>query len=61
VNSHRHRKDYPTAIAQYAQAKISLGRVAVFLGYKELTGEGYIATENGTGEIVIEKRHSLLE
>lgn len=45
---------YPMAVAQYAQAKISLGRVAVFLGYKEVTDEGYIREEKGSGEIVIE-------
>lgn len=45
---------YPLAIAQYAQAKISLGRVAIFLGYKEVTDEGYIRETKGTGEIVIE-------
>ena len=42
------------AMAQYAQAKISLGRVGVFLGYKEVTSEGYIREEEGNGEIVFD-------
>ena len=41
------------ALAQYAQAKVSLGRVAIFLGYKEVTGEGYYRDERGDGEIAI--------
>jgi ABC-type multidrug transport system fused ATPase/permease subunit len=43
------------AMAQYAQAKVSLGRVAIFLGYSELTSEGYKRDNiTGTGEIHIE-------
>lgn len=44
---------YPMAVAQYAQAKVSLGRVSIFLGYKEVTEDGY-EREEGVGEIVIE-------
>jgi ABC-type multidrug transport system fused ATPase/permease subunit len=42
------------ALAQYAQAKVSLGRVAIFLGYMEVNLEGYHRDEKGQGEIVIE-------
>jgi ATP-binding cassette, subfamily C (CFTR/MRP), member 1 len=42
------------ALAQYAQAKVSLGRVAIFLGYMEVNLEGYHREEQGDGEIVIE-------
>ncbi|KAI2497361.1 hypothetical protein MHU86_17126 [Fragilaria crotonensis] len=45
---------YPMALAQYAQAKVSLGRVAIFLGYMEVNLEGYHRDEKGQGEIVIE-------
>jgi ABC-type multidrug transport system fused ATPase/permease subunit len=43
------------AMAQYAQAKVSLARVAIFLGYSELTSEGYKRDNSaGIGEILIE-------
>jgi ATP-binding cassette subfamily C (CFTR/MRP) protein 1 len=49
---------YPMAMAQYAQAKVSVGRVSIFLGYKEVTEDGYerstTSDEGAAGEIEIE-------
>jgi ABC-type multidrug transport system fused ATPase/permease subunit len=45
---------YPMAMAQYAQAKVSTGRVAIFLGYNEVSDTGFIRTDEGDGEIVVQ-------
>eukprot|EP00986_Skeletonema_menzelii_P021401 scaffold34405_cov148-Skeletonema_menzelii.AAC.2 len=45
---------YPMALAQYAQAKVSLKRVALFLGYDEVNKVGYTRKPDEAGEITIE-------
>ena len=45
---------YPTALAQYAQAKVSLKRVGLFLGYDEVNKVGYSRKPDEVGEIMIE-------
>ena len=47
---------YPMALAQLSQAQVSIGRVASFLGMKEVSEDGYIRDEDngGKGELLIE-------
>lgn len=45
---------YPMALAQYAQCKVSLKRVAVFLGHSEVNQRGYTRIIDDAGEIAIE-------
>jgi len=45
---------YPMALAQYAQAKVSLKRVGLFLGYDEVNKVGYTRKPEEAGEITIE-------
>ena len=45
---------YPMSLAQYAQAKVSLKRVSLFLGYDEVNEIGYTRKPEEAGEIVIE-------
>lgn len=45
---------YPMALAQYAQAKVSLKRVGLFLGYDEVNELGYSRLPDEAGEIIIE-------
>jgi len=44
----------PMVIAQYAQCKVSLKRVAVFLGYGEVNEAGYTRNPDKKGEVKIE-------
>lgn len=43
---------YPLALAQLAQAKVSLTRLAAFLGHEEVSNEGYSKVD-GPGEVTI--------
>jgi len=45
---------YPMALAQYAQAKVSLKRVGLFLGYAEVNTIGYTRKPEEAGEIIME-------
>lgn len=45
---------YPMALAQFSQCKVSLTRIAVFLGYDEVNEIGYTRDESADGEIIIE-------
>jgi ABC-type multidrug transport system fused ATPase/permease subunit len=45
---------YPNALAQYAQAKVSLRRVATFLGSSEVNTTGYTRTMDAKGEIIVD-------
>jgi ATP-binding cassette subfamily C (CFTR/MRP) protein 1 len=45
---------YPMSLAQYAQAKVSLKRVGLFLGCDEVNKVGYTRKPNENGEITIE-------
>ncbi|KAL7541096.1 hypothetical protein ACHAXR_012630 [Thalassiosira sp. AJA248-18] len=45
---------YPMALAQYAQCKVSLRRVGVFLGYGEVNQKGYTRNLDSDGEILFE-------
>ena len=45
---------YPMALAQWAQCKVSLKRVAAFLGYKEVNQIGYTRNSEGNGEVIVE-------
>jgi len=45
---------YPMALAQYAQCKVSLKRVAVFLGYGEVNQKGYTRNIDSEGEVIVE-------
>lgn len=45
---------YPMALAQYAQCKVSLRRVAVFLGYSEVNQKGYTRNTDAEGEVKVE-------
>jgi ATP-binding cassette subfamily C (CFTR/MRP) protein 1 len=45
---------YPMALAQYAQCKVSLKRVAVFLGHNEVNQMGYTRAIDDAGEIKVE-------
>ncbi len=44
---------YPMALAQYAQCKVSLKRVAVFLGHSEVNENGYTRNVDAAGEIIV--------
>ena len=44
---------YPMALAQWAQCKVSLKRVAVFLGYGEVNQDGYTRDSEKEGEIIM--------
>jgi ABC-type multidrug transport system fused ATPase/permease subunit len=45
---------YPNALAQYAQAKVSLRRVATFLGSSEVNTMGYTRNMDSKGEIIVD-------
>ena len=45
---------YPMALAQYAQAKVSLKRCGLFLGYDEVNKAGYTRKLDEAGQIIIE-------
>jgi len=45
---------YPMALAQYAQARVSTRRVAVFLGYEEVNQKGYTRNIDAEGEVIVE-------
>ena len=46
---------YPMALAQYAQCKVSLRRVGVFLGYGEVNQTGYTRNVDAAeGEVIVE-------
>lgn len=45
---------YPMALGQYAQAKVSLKRVGLFLGYDEVNTVGYTRKPDEAGKIIIE-------
>lgn len=45
---------YPMALAQFSQCKVSLARIAVFLGYDEVNQIGYTRDESADGEIIVE-------
>ena len=45
---------YPMALAQYAQCKVSLRRVGVFLGYGEVNQTGYTRNVDAEGEVIVE-------
>jgi ATP-binding cassette subfamily C (CFTR/MRP) protein 1 len=45
---------YPMSLAQYAQAKVSLKRVGLFLGCDEVNKVGYTRKPDEKGEIIIE-------
>eukprot|EP00571_Detonula_confervacea_P003671 CAMPEP_0172317074 /NCGR_PEP_ID=MMETSP1058-20130122/30478_1 /TAXON_ID=83371 /ORGANISM="Detonula confervacea, Strain CCMP 353" /LENGTH=1393 /DNA_ID=CAMNT_0013031535 /DNA_START=1 /DNA_END=4182 /DNA_ORIENTATION=+ len=45
---------YPMALAQWAQCKVSLMRVAAFLGYSEVNQKGYTRNIDSDGEIIVE-------
>mmetsp|Transcript_35464 Transcript_35464/g.63920 ORF Transcript_35464/g.63920 Transcript_35464/m.63920 type:complete len:1391 (+) Transcript_35464:334-4506(+) len=45
---------YPMALAQYAQCKVSLRRVGVFLGYGEVNQKGYTRNIDSDGEVIVE-------
>ena len=44
---------YPMALAQFSQCKVSLARIAVFLGYDEVNEVGYTRDESAAGEIIV--------
>ncbi|KAL7550680.1 hypothetical protein ACHAWF_013900 [Thalassiosira exigua] len=45
---------YPMALAQYAQCKVSVRRVGVFLGYGEVNQKGYTRNIDAEGEVIVE-------
>ena len=45
---------YPMSFAQYAQAKVSLRRVGVFLGYGEVNKKGYYRNVDSDGALIVE-------
>lgn len=45
---------YPMALAQYVQCKVSLKRVGAFLGYGEVSQNGYTRNPDKEGEVIIE-------
>lgn len=45
---------YPMALAQWAQCKVSLKRVSLFLGYNEVNQIGYSRNTDAKGEVIVE-------